>query len=183
MKTEVQTAIVLLVVIILTRTLLHVAPNVEFVTGAGISAGLLFKNKRLAFAVIAAGMIITDLVIGNSIIFVFTWSGFLLAPLLGLLTAKKAGNGTAPVLALNGTAAGVISTLLFFLWTNLGVVLTTNMYSRDLSGLLQSYLNALPFLKNQLGANLLLVPLLILAVNYTLKLHHGFKVAPHHNSL
>jgi hypothetical protein len=164
MKTELQVSLVLTVLVVLTRTVLHVAPNVEFVTAAGVSAGLLFKDKRIAVGTVLISLLLSDLIIGNSVIFVFTWSGFMFAPVISWLASGKIKSGRVSRLAIYGTISGIISTLFFFLWTNLGVVLTTNMYSKDVAGVMHSYLNALPFLRNQLAGNIFIVPVVILGV-------------------
>jgi hypothetical protein len=67
-------------------------------------------------------------------------------------------------LALKSEIAGILSTMVFFFWTNFGVVVTTSMYERSFSGLIQSYINALPFLRNQLIGNIIIVPLVCLAI-------------------
>ena len=67
-----------------------------------------------------------------------------------------------------GGLGGLISSVIFFLWTNFGVVLTTTMYTKDLSGLLASYINAIPFFRPQLVGNLLLVPLILVCTKLLL---------------
>ncbi|KKQ36309.1 MAG: hypothetical protein US52_C0002G0002 [candidate division WS6 bacterium GW2011_GWA2_37_6] len=70
---------------------------------------------------------------------------------------------------------GIISTVIFFLWTNFGVVLTTSMYPKTIEGLGQSYINGLPFITNQLAGNLIIVPALfvftyaLININFKLK--------------
>jgi hypothetical protein len=153
---------------VLTRTILHVGPNVEFITSISLISGFLFHEKRLAILVPLLAMFISDTYLGNTGIFIFTWSGFLFPVLLGMLLTKFNFNlkklpGWLKLgfLTLNGA---IISTLFFFVWTNFGHWLTTNMYTKDLNGLTQCYVNALPFLRNQLAGNLIFAPLLMLAV-------------------
>ncbi|MBD3363372.1 hypothetical protein GF362_06670 [Candidatus Dojkabacteria bacterium] len=152
---------------ILTRTTFHIGANIEFVTGLSISAGFFFKNKRISFLVPFLIMFFSDLIIGNTNIFWFTWSGFLAGPVIGIMIdryiAKKDRTRLSRTVTLS-TAGGVISTLIFYIWTNLGVVLLTNMYSKDVEGLIQSYINALPFLRNQFLGNLFIVPLTLVSI-------------------
>lgn len=166
MKTKIIITIVLSILAILKRTVFHFAPNVELVTALGISAGYLWKDKPIiAFGIPLIIMAFTDSIIGNTSIFLFTWSAFLAMPVLGKLLAKYIER--YPIVF--GLGTGLIGSIVFFLWTNFGVVLTTNMYSKDIAGLIQSYINGLPFFRNQLLGNLVFVPIVLFLVNYSLK--------------
>jgi len=162
-KTDLIVAAVLVICGVLSRTVFHLGANVEFITAISLLSGYLFRKSKLALAIPLLIMILSDSIIGNTAIFIFTWSGFLFPMLMGrLLGGKKlaAKLGDPLKLMLGAEAAGVVSTLFFFLWTNFGSWLSMNMYSKDLSGLLACYINGLPFLRPQLGANLILVPLI-----------------------
>jgi small-conductance mechanosensitive channel len=69
--------------------------------------------------------------------------------------------------------AGITSSISFFIWTNFGHWITTNMYTKDLGGLIDCYINAIPFLKPQLAGNLIIVPIFVLVTyfvfNYSLR--------------
>lgn len=152
-----------IVLIVLTRTVIHIAPNVEFVTAASIAAGYFFYNKKLAYLVPLIGLVLTDMMIGNTMILLFTWSAYLIAPLAGQILRKSRFKKLDQT---SGLFTGIGFTLFFFLWTNLGVVLTTNMYTKDLPGLLFSYYSALPFLIPQLIGNVIFVPILFQLTSY-----------------
>jgi len=169
---EYLVALMLVLLIIAFRTFLHIAPNIEIVTAAAITTGCLFKNKYLAFAVPMVSLLVTDLLLGNTLIFIFTWSGFLFPVFAGIIQRRLRLQD-----ALYAEVAGTVSTLFFFFWTNLGVVLTTHMYSKDLNGLLNSYFNAIPFLKNQLLGNLIFVPLIFLGAGLLLKAQAQIRIS------
>lgn len=57
------------------------------------------------------------------------------------------------------TGVGIISSLFFFLYTNFGWWVMSNMYPRTLDGLIQCYIMGLPFFKNNLIGNLIFVPM------------------------
>lgn len=143
---------------ILTRTSLHIGPNIEFVTALSLASGYFFYNKKLSWIVPFTIMVITDMVIGNTVIFLFTWSAFLIAPLIGILLKKLESKYSYLSTPVGPLASSIAFVLFFFLWTNFGVVVTTSMYTKDFAGLMHSYINALPFLKFQFVGNILIVP-------------------------
>lgn len=141
---------------VVTRTVGHVAPNFEFVTAASLLAAATLPRK-ISWLVPLAIMATSDFILGNTSIFLFTWSGFLLTWVIGI----KAGGMNQSSIKTIGKYAGVgiASVVAFFLWTNLGVVLTTNMYQVSLAGYMQSLVMALPFLKVQLVSAVITVPI------------------------
>jgi len=153
-KHTIITAFSLILLGVLTRTVLHIAPNFEFITAITLIAATKFKQPYSVLIPIAS-MILSDLIIGNTIIYLFTWSGFLFTYLLGWLSSKNLSGSKlfSKLIKYEGLAlAGVI---VFFLWTNLGVTLTTNVYPDTLEGYVQSLIMALPFLKVQVMSVLL----------------------------
>lgn len=161
-KSDLILVIIFVLIGVLTRTIFHVGHNVEFITATSIVSGYFLSNKRLSFLVTLSSLIISDLILGNTIIFLFTWSGFIFGNLMGLLVSREKRFLSALIYS---QALGLVSTIFFFLWTNLGVVLTSNLYQKTWEGLLQSYINALPFLRPQLIGNLLIVPIIFVAVS------------------
>lgn len=134
------------------RTLGHIAPNVEYVTAASLLAGA-YLGRKYAVLVPFAIMVLTDTLIGNTNIFIFTWSGYLLIGYLGYR-----GNLRGKIL--RATGLGIIASLWFYLWTNFGVwaLDSWGVYPRTLAGLIEAYIMGLPFLKLNLLGNLFFVP-------------------------
>lgn len=164
-KSDLLLVISLIALVVLTRTILHLGENIEFVTASAITAGYFLQQKKYAIWATLFGLILSDTLIGNTMIFLFTWSGFLAAPVLGIILSKiNFGKRKMSSIIVSAEAMGIVSTMFFFLWTNLGVVLTTNMYAKTAEGLVQSYINALPFLRNQLLGNMFFVPLIFITV-------------------
>ncbi|MBU0976269.1 MAG: DUF6580 family putative transport protein [Patescibacteria group bacterium] len=163
---------------VLTRTVWHIAPNVEFVTALCL-AGAFFMRKNSSYAIPLGIMIVSDLIIGNSPVFIFTWSAFGSAHLLGkLMRGKQADRFLSKVPAIVKTAllselAGIVFTVFFFLWTNFGVVLVSNLYPKTLEGLLLSYEMGVPFLIPQLIGNMIIVPAVFVATE--LAYNSGYK--------
>lgn len=180
MKNQILTAIVFVIVGVLTRTVLHIGPNFETITAISILSGYLFTNRKLAIGVPIAAMFISDYIIGNSNIFLFTWSAYILMPLIGAVVKKlKTNKSIVKLLALEG--AGLLSVVIFFLWTNFGVVVTTTMYEKSISGLITSYINALPFAKPQLISTVVAVPALFVMVMLIKHIKLAFKRAELNN--
>lgn len=153
------TLLVLFGVAFFERTLADLGPNRELITVFMVVSSLVLSRKN-SLTLMALLLIGTDLVIGNTNIFLFTWSGFLLplllAPWLVRLTSSQAWKTM-----LFGTTFGLGSNIFFFLWTNFGVWLfdSWNMYPNTLAGLTLSYLNGLPFLRAQLTTTLIALPI------------------------
>jgi len=151
---------------VLSRTIFHLGPNIEFITGISIACGILIRNKKIALLIPILIMLISDMVIGNTKIFLFTWSAFLIPVLIGFfllkLFRKSSENKYLKIFVFSELSA-VISSLSFFVWTNFGHWLITNMYTKDLNGFISCYINAIPFLKPQLAGNLIIVPIFIIS--------------------
>lgn len=164
-RNELIFALIAITLGVLTRTFLDLGQNIEMVTAFAIVSGYFFTTKKLAYSVPLITMIISDIIIGNTSIFLFTWTGFLIAPTIGSLLRKlvnKARDREFTFGVVGSQAFGIISTLFFFVWTNLGVWLIGDMYVKDISGLIHSYINGIPFLLNQLLGNLIIVPLVFI---------------------
>ena len=99
----------------------------------------------------------SDLIFGNGLIFVFTWSGFALMGILGWQARKdRAPNAT---FGLRLTGIGVAGILAFDLWTNLGWWLLTPMYPHTAAGLAACYAMGLPFMVGHLLTTAAVLPL------------------------
>lgn len=153
---------------ILFRTLWHLGPNIEFVTASAILSAM-YLGGGYAVIVPLTIMVATDKIIGNTNIYWFTWSAYiligLLAHLIKNLKSQMSNRKTKPQISnlLWGTGTGVVSAVFFYLYTNLGVWVLDSwgMYSRDLNGLIKCYIMGLPFLKLNLIGNLLFIPISI----------------------
>lgn len=138
------------------RMLLRDFPNVETLTTTMLLAGSLL-GARWAMWIAGITIAATDLLIGNDMIFLFTWSAWIVIALAAV--ALKRWNHQ-PLRYIGVMAlGGALSTLFFYLYTNFGVWWISGMYEHTLSGLVASYIAGLPFLRNQVLGNLMFVPL------------------------
>jgi hypothetical protein len=162
--------IIIYLLAFLERTVLDLGPNVELVTLAMLASGIYLSRNtslKLTFLLMAA----TDLILGNTRIFLFTWSGFLLP--IFILSKLSTMNYKLSILKITGL--GLISNLFFYIWTNFGVwaLDTWGMYPKTLPGLIDCYLMGLPFLKLQLQSTLVFVPIGMTSIYVIRKLGSG----------
>ena len=128
--------------IIVSRLIPH-PPNFTSTTAIAFYLPALFGVKYIIVATTA--FIVCDLIIGLHPLILFTW---LVLILVGLISQTF----TKYYFRLPGVMIGC---LIFFFVSNFGVWLFSDMYSKDLPGLIQCYIMGLPFLQNSLIGSLL----------------------------
>ncbi|MBF0386115.1 MAG: hypothetical protein HQL27_09655 [Candidatus Omnitrophica bacterium] len=131
---------------IASRLVFH-TPNFTPVIAIALFSGI-YVRGRYAVLLPVVLLIITDLFVGMHSVVSFTWGSMALIALLGLKIKEKKSFGTV-------FAGGVISAVLFFVVTNLGVWLLSGMYTLDLNGLSQCFTLAVPFFRSTLASTLL----------------------------
>ncbi len=135
--------------IIFTATFMRLVPhppNFAPITGLALFSGAYLK-KQQAFIFPLVAMLVSDIFLGFHQTILYVYASFFLIVIIGMFLKK--GLKSKHLLT-----ASLISSLLFFLITNFGVWIATNMYAKDLSGLVSSYLMGIPFLKNTLLGDL-----------------------------
>ena len=133
-----------------TRALPLFIPHIWNFTAVGalaIFAGAQFNDKRIALLMPLAAIAISDLFIGNGFDAV-VYSGFIAMVVCGMLANTRQN---LPNLILSGIAGAVV----FYLITNFALFYPVSMYPHNLSGIIASYVAALPFLNNMLAGNLI----------------------------
>lgn len=131
---------------VVARLVPHV-PNFTPIAAMALFGGA-YLNRRYAILVPLLALFASDLFIGlySPMVMISVYGSFVLTGLIGLWL-KSRRNPRNIVLAVVG------SSILFFLITNLSVW-AAGAYARDLSGLVQSYLMGLPFLRGTLSGDL-----------------------------
>jgi hypothetical protein len=155
---KITSFIILTAIGIIFRIFVHIGPNVEFVTTATILSGL-YLGSPYFFIVPLVVMFVSDTIIGNTNIYIFTWSAYVVIGLVSLSTQKFFHKSKFKVFGI--TILSFLSVLFFYFWTNFGVWYLDQwgMYPRSLSGLIQAYVMGLPFLKYQMLGNLFFTPI------------------------
>ena len=130
----------IILVLAFSRLIPH-PPNFTPVIAAAVMSGYLFKNIYISSIVLLISMFLSDLVIGLYSNFFFVYFSLLLIMFTCTKIIKDLNFKKLFLLS-------VFSALIFFLITNFGVWAFSNMYEKNLSGLLYCYLLAIPFFTN-----------------------------------
>lgn len=111
-----------------------------------------YLNKKYALVVPIAAMLISDFFIGfdSMTTRALVYGSFLFTGVLGLWLRNHKNVYTV-------TGASILSSIVFFLVTNLPFVHAKSLYPYTLDGTVASYVNALPFFKNTLMGDLFYV--------------------------
>ncbi|MBI4370251.1 MAG: hypothetical protein HY547_08490, partial [Elusimicrobia bacterium] len=129
----------------LARILPH-PPNFTPTGAMAFFAGNKIKNRLLGILIPLGILALSDIVRGWHSTLLFVYGSFVITWALGRFLGSSAMGRSM------GLAA---SSLIFFALSNLGVWLTTSLYPHTMSGLALCYGAALPFLTNELAANVL----------------------------
>jgi hypothetical protein len=132
----------------------HIAPNLEIVTAVSVLA-VIILGLRFGIIVPLATMILSDLIIGNTSIFMFTWSAFVIIGLSASLLRKFNKKPAQQIVYSFGFA--IASSFTFFIVTNFGVW-AQGWYPATWAGLMDCFIMAIPFYRTMLIGNMILVP-------------------------
>ena len=139
----------LIIFTIVSRLLPH-AYNFTSVGALSLFAGATLAT-RVAWIVPCFALLITDAIAGfyNLTVMLFVYAGFILCALLGGVTlSRKKG-------FLRLTVSAVLAAIIFYLISNFGMWLSGLNYPMTLNGLVECYLQGLPYLKVSLYADVI----------------------------
>ncbi len=128
-------------------------PNFSPIAAMALFSGAYLPRRALAFAAPLAALLLSDLVLGVYPGIAFIYLSVALTVLLGWAISRRR---SAPMIA--GTA--VAGSVLFYVLTNFGTWLSTDLYPRTLQGLAACYVAAIPFFQNTLAGDLVFAALL-----------------------
>ncbi len=142
----------LLIIALVERLWLDLGPNIELVMVTSVLASM-YLGRKWGAGLAVLTLFLSDLIIGNTAIMIFTWSAFMMIGWGGKWIKKWHGDKQILVAGVYG----LISALWFYFYTNFGVWLMTSMYEKTFSGLIKCYTMALPFLRLHAVSNMFLV--------------------------
>ncbi len=168
-------AIALIVFGVLGRFLLIDLPNVEMLTVTALLAGAMIGGVFtviIPLAVVALSDMINVVILqgsfaGNDPIIYFTWSAWAVIGLMGYFLRKSKKGSFKFVAKMTGMGLG--ASVWFFIWTNLGVWMLFSMYPKTLEGLIKCYIMAIPFFRNQIIGNLIIIPIVVITIVLAIK--------------
>lgn len=149
--TKNKLAVIWVIFGVLGRLIPHV-PNITPMTGLSLFAGTNLSRKT-AFLSLFLCLLVSDMGLAIALGYpvfswwtIFTYSGFALIMFGG--AKLKYSWRTLPFYLIG-------SALIFWLWTNFGVWLTSAIYAKSFPGLIACYVAALPFLRNAMLGDLI----------------------------
>lgn len=146
MNTRNITLFVLIMAAALSRVIPH-PWNFTALSAMALFGGAYIQDKRAALIIPLASLLLSDFVLGYSPAWLSVYAPFALVAFLGwTLHQKVSGSRVA------GTA--LLSSFIFFVVSNFGVWASGQMYTMNFEGLVQCYVMALPFFKNQIVGDL-----------------------------
>ena len=135
--------------------------NFTPILAVGIFSGFYFKNFILSLFIVVFSMFLGDLYLRFHSTMFFTYISLAVAVVIGLFI--KHFKFTEILFS------GLASSVCFFIITNFGAWLTLEMYEKNFSGLLQSYVLAIPFFHNTLISTFLYLIVLKLIFDLAIK--------------
>ena len=120
--------------------------NFTPVLATSIFAGFYFKEFFLSFFIVIFSMFLGDVFLGFHSTMIFTYISLIIAVLIGLFIKVLSFK--------NILFSGLVSSICFFIITNFGVWLVTDMYDQSIEGLLTCYVAAIPFFSNTILSTL-----------------------------
>lgn len=122
-------------------------PNFAPIAAMALFSGAYFNKKSFAFAIPLAAMFLTDAIIGFHSSMWIVYLSFALIVLIGMFMLKN-------VSIKNVVLASVTASISFFIITNFGVWAFGTMYPKNIAGLIECYIAAVPFIQNTLLGDL-----------------------------
>lgn len=157
MKAKLLIPFLIILLGVLLRLIPHI-PNFAPITAIALFGGI-YLEKKYAIMLPLLIMLISDYFLGFHDTILFVYLSFILSGLLGLWARRQKTAGRILFVTL-------LSSVLFFVITNLGVWLVSGMYEKSPKGLLEAFLLALPFFRNTISGDLLYTTSFVLLMEF-----------------
>ena len=133
--------IFLIVILSFSRLIPH-PWNFTPILAAGIFSGFYFKNFFLSLFIVVSAMFLSDIYLGFHNTMFFTYIALAIATGIGIYIKQ--------LKTFEIFVSGFVSSVCFFIITNFGAWISLEMYEKNLSGLINSHVMAIPFFHNTL---------------------------------
>jgi hypothetical protein len=180
--------VTLLILLAAASRLLPHPPNFSPLGGMALFGAAYYGRRAMAYLIPSVSMWISDLAVNNILYSqyfdrfvwfysgaIFTYGAFLVIVVYGRLILDK-------IRLTNLAAAALGASVIFFLVSNFGVWLSSDMYPHSFSGLISCYAAGIPFLKNTLLGDLFYSGLLFGLFELSLKKIPGLQTQQIQNS-
>jgi hypothetical protein len=128
-------------------------PNFTPIGAMALFSGAYLGRRGLAYVAPIAAMLLSDAILGFHSGMLFVYAGIALIVLLGSVTLTRRN-------LMRVGAAAIVSSVLFFLVSNFGTWVVSDMYPQTGSGLVACYVAAIPFFQNTVAGDLFYAALL-----------------------
>lgn len=146
-KNTIIVFVTLFLLAVLSRWVSHLW-NFTLVGGAFIFAASYFSDKKISVVLMLVTMLVSDYIIGFHSQMISVYLGYL--AMLGFGFMLNTQSNRLKILGYS-----FVGTLAFYLITNFGVWLEGALYPKTLAGLIDCYVMAIPFYRNQLISDIL----------------------------
>ena len=151
-------SIFLIFVLVFSRLIPHPA-NFTPVIAVAILSGFLFRNIYLSLFILTLSMFLSDFFIIFYKHMIFVYLSLFFICYISHKKFKKINFKNIFIFSLVGS-------ILFFIVSNFGVWLLGNLYEKNISGLINCYILAIPFYKNTLISTLIFCYIAVFALKF-----------------
>lgn len=142
----------------LSRLLMTELPNVSPLGAMALFGGAYFSKRYLAVLIPLLALWVSDVVLNNTIYAAyfegFSWFGTPVVYLSIIMIALMGTKLLKKIKVKNLLIASLLTSLVFFLITNLGSWWALPMYTKDITGIIAAYAAGLPFFLSTILSNL-----------------------------
>jgi hypothetical protein len=131
------------ILLLATSRIIPHPPNFTPIIAMSIMSGYFFKNYGVSFTVVLISMLLADVFIGFYQNMFFVYFSLFLITFFSFKITKKINIKSLFFIGLG-------SSLLFYLISNFGVWMMGSLYSKNINGLIECYIAAIPFFRNTL---------------------------------
>ena len=137
---------------VLARVAMAGIPNISPITALALFSGAYLADRKLAILLPLAAMLVGDLILGLHEMMFFVYGSFVLIAMIGFFISSRVSGHVV-------ISASLVSSVVFFLLTNLGVWMVSGLYPLTAEGLVACYTAAIPFFQLTLLGDLFFVGL------------------------